>query len=220
MVVEDDREVSHALREVLTRQSYSVDVLATGEDALRHAAETSYDLILLDYVLPGINGREVCSMLRERGFASPILMLTVRAETSDKVGALDQGADDYLTKPFSTDELLARVRALLRRPKPLQPDTLQIGDLVIDTQRQKVMRGEREIYLTRKEFALVEYLMRNRGLVLSRHQIMEHVWDRNADPFSNTIETHMMTLRKKIDSPEKQKLIHTVQGRGYKLDLG
>jgi DNA-binding response OmpR family regulator len=219
LVVEDDRQVSRALRDTLAKQSFVVDTTATGEDALQLAGEAAYDLVLLDHMLPGMDGLQVCAKLRERKFSSPILMLTVRSETSDKVSALDGGADDYLTKPFSTEELLARVRALLRRPKPLQSDILEVADLRLDTKRQQVMRGDREIYLTRKEFGLLEYLMRNRGLVLTRTQITEHVWDRNADPFSNTIETHMMTLRKKIDAPEKQKLIHTIQGRGYKLDL-
>lgn len=219
LVVEDDRQVSRALRDTLAKQSFVVDTTATGEDALQLAGEAAYDLVLLDHMLPGMDGLQVCAKLRERKFSSPILMLMVRSETSDKVSALDGGADDYLTKPFSTEELLARVRALLRRPKPLQSDILEVADLRLDTKRQQVMRGDREIYLTRKEFGLLEYLMRNRGLVLTRTQITEHVWDRNADPFSNTIETHMMTLRKKIDAPEKQKLIHTIQGRGYKLDL-
>ncbi|QQR60659.1 response regulator transcription factor [Candidatus Uhrbacteria bacterium] len=219
LVVEDDRQVSQALKDVLTKQSFSVDTTATGEDALRLANDVAYDVILLDYVLPGIDGKQVCKILRERGFHTPILMLTVRCETSDKVCALDEGADDYLTKPFSTDELVARVRALLRRSKAFQSDTFQLDDLVIDGKRQRVVRGQREIYLTRKEFGLLEYLMRNQGVVLSRTDIMEHVWDKSADPGSNTIETHMMTLRKKVDEAGKSKLIHTVQGRGYKIEV-
>lgn len=218
LIVEDDRSVSQVIRDVLTKNAYSVDVTATGEEALRLAAETPYDLVLLDYCLPGMDGKQVCITLRDRGFSAPILMLTVRCDISDKVCALDDGADDYLTKPFSSDELVARVRALLRRPKAFQSELLELDDLMLDGKRQRVTRGECEIYLTRKEFSLLEYLMRHPGIVLSRNDIMQHVWDRGIDPASNTIETHMMTLRKKIDVAEKPKLIHTVQGRGYKME--
>lgn len=218
LLVEDDRDVALALKSALESHGFSVDVGETGEEGLKLASSTAYDIILLDHVLPGMHGTEVCAALRSNGVKSPILMLTVRASTDDKVEALDQGADDYLTKPFSQDELLARVRALLRRPQGYQGNVIQIEDLVIDTRKQSVLRGSSEIYLTRKEFSLLEYFAKNRGTVLSRNVIMEHVWDIHADPFSNTIETHIMTLRKKIDAPYVKKLIHTVQGRGYRLD--
>jgi DNA-binding response OmpR family regulator len=150
---------------------------------------------------------------------SPIILLSVTASTEEKINLLNCGADDYLTKPFSFKELLARIRALLRRPRSIESDILEIGDLRIDVARQKVTRGGKEIYLTRKEFSLMEYLMRHRSMVVSRGMIMEHVWNADSDPFSNTIEAHILNLRKKIDQGFGGKLIHTVPGRGYKIDV-
>lgn len=183
------------------------------------AEQSEYDLIILDYVLPGIDGKEVCLRLRKDGVRAPILMLTVKNETLDKVAALDVGMDDYLTKPFSMDELRARVRALLRRPQQLLEDTFKVDDLVFNVHKQQAYRGNKEIYLTRKEAMLLEYLLRNRGIVLSRYLLLEHVWGSDVDPLTNSIEMHIMNLRKKIDSTTKRKLIHTIPGRGYTLDL-
>jgi DNA-binding response OmpR family regulator len=168
--------------------------------------------------LPRNTGLDICKELRTRNIKTPIIGLSVKSETVNKIGFLNAGADDYLTKPFSFEELLARIRALLRRPKELQSDILEIGDLELDCKRHIVKKNGQEVYLTRKEFLLLEYLMRNRGTVLSRGMILEHVWDMNADPFSNTIETHIMTLRRKLDSERHARLIQTVPGIGYRFD--
>lgn len=219
LVVEDDPQVASSLKACFEAEAFTVDVASDGEQGLRSAKSVDYDLMILDYVLPELDGMELCRMIREHGKKAPILMLTVRAETPDKVAALDIGADDYLTKPFSVDELRARVRALMRRPQGIMDDTLKIDDLALDVQRQRIMRGEKEVYLTRKEFMLLEYLLRNQGIVLSRQKLLAHVWGSDIDSSSNTIEMHVMSLRKKIDAPARRKLIHTVPGRGYTADL-
>lgn len=217
LIVEDDPEVSSVLKHTLEGQAYSVDVTANGAEALRQAENVSYDLVLLDFLLPDMDGTKICAKLREAGFTAPILMLTVKQDTGDKVHALDTGADDYLTKPFSTEELLARIRALLRRQPAVVERKITVGDLTLDTVKQTVMRGKNDIYLTRKEYALLEYLMRHADAVCSREELLEHVWDKTVDAQTNSLEMHIMTLRKKVDSMSRRKLLHTVPGRGYRL---
>jgi two-component system copper resistance phosphate regulon response regulator CusR len=209
------RAVAKGLRE----HTYAVDVSEDGNDALDQASINDYDLILLDVLLPGQDGFEVCRALRARGDATPILMLTARATVDDRIKGLDAGADDYLTKPYSFRELLARVRALLRREPQLLPAQLEIDNLVVDSVSHKVTRAGCSIDLTAKEYALLEYLARHVGQLVSRAQIAEHVWDDSFEPFSNTIEVYMNRLRKKIDEEHAVKLLHTRRGEGYILEL-
>ena len=218
LIVEDDREISDFLRNNLKAESFAVDCSRDGEDGSYMARTHDYDLIILDNVLPRKSGHEVCQDIRKAGKNTPIIVLSVQSEVNDKVDMLNCGADDYLTKPFAYKELQSRVRALLRRPNPLVSPILKVDDLMLDSTQQKVSRGSKDIYLTRKEFALTEYLMRNSGSVVSRGMLMEHVWNGSVDPFSNTIESHILNIRKKIDRSSKKKLIHTVPGRGYKIE--
>ena len=217
LVVEDEKKIAAFIERGLKEKHYTVDVAADGEQGSMLASVNDYDLIILDNILPKKTGLQVCQEVRKDGKSVPIIVLSVKSETSTKVELLNAGADDYLSKPFSLEELLARVRALLRRPSQVEGDILQIADLVLDSKKQIVKRGAKEVYLTRKEFALLEYLLKNAGAVLSRGMIMEHVWNMSADPFSNTIESHILSLRRKIDTNIKKKLIHTIPGRGYKL---
>jgi two-component system copper resistance phosphate regulon response regulator CusR len=205
--------ISRGLRE----HAYAVDVAGDGEAALYQTAINVYDAIVLDVLLPLRDGFEVCRQLRAQGNATPILMLTARATVDDRITGLDSGADDYLTKPFAFRELLARLRALLRRGHELRPAQLRITDLMIDTASHKVTRGENEIELTAKEYALLEYLARRVGQLVTRAEIAEHVWDESFDPFSNAIEVYINRLRKKIDDRSPIKLIHTRRGAGYLL---
>ncbi len=219
LIVEDEKDIRDFVAKSLRAESFAVDTAPDGEKGSFLARTNDYDLVILDNIMPKKSGLQVCQEIRADGKTVPILILSVKSETNTKVDLLNAGADDYLTKPFSLDELLARVRALLRRPKQIENEVLKIDDLVVDVNRQTVQRAGQDIYLTRKEFALLVYLLKNQGLVLSRGMIMEHVWDMTADPFSNTIESHILSLRRKIDSQGKKKLIHTVPGRGYKIDL-
>ena len=201
----------------LREHAYAVDVAEHGEDALYQSSINNYDLILLDVLLPGCDGFEVCRELRRRGAATPILMLTARATVDDRITGLDAGADDYLTKPFSFGELLARVRALLRRERQLHPSQFEIDNLIVDSASHRVTRAAQSIDLTAKEYALLEYLARRAGHLVTRAEIAEHVWDDSFDPFSNTIEVYVNRLRKKIDEQHQIKLIHTRRGEGYVL---
>lgn len=218
LIVEDQKELRLSLKEAIESECFVVDAAEDGERGAFLACTNDYDLIILDNNLPKKSGPQVCAEVRKQGKSVPILILSVEAAPPKKVELLNMGADDYLTKPFSLEELMARIRALLRRPKLSETEILKAGDLTLDVKRHLVFRGKREIYLTKKEFMLLEYLMKNQDAVVSRGGIMEHVWDVNADPFSNTIETHILSLRKKIAS-DKKKFIHTVPGRGYKLTL-
>jgi len=204
--------ISKGLRE----NAYAVDVAAEGAEALYLAEINDYDLIILDVMLPVVDGFEVCRTLRERGKETPVLMLTARGTVEDRIEGLDSGADDYLTKPFSFRELLARMRALLRRSKVIHLDQYTVSDLVIDTRSQSVVRSGNPISLTTKEYALLEYLARNTGKVVGRAEIAQHVWDENYDPFSNVIEVHMNRLRRKIEI-NGPPLIRTRRGAGYLL---
>lgn len=218
LVIDDEKQIRDFVSGMLIAENFSVDMAEDGEMGSYLARTNDYDIVILDNILPGKLGADVCRDIRAARKTMPILMLTVVSEVSRKIEGLNMGADDYMTKPFALDELLARVRALTRRPRAVVEETLIVDDLVLNTRNYSIARGKRKIYLTRKEFELLEYLMRNQGRVLSRAMIMEHVWDLNADPFSNTIETHILNLRRKLEGAGRTKLIHTVPGRGYKID--
>ena len=218
LLIEDDVTIARLLKEGLEDESYAVDVANDGSEGYRTAVADDYDVIILDIMLPEMNGYEVCRALRNDGNKTPILMLTARDAERDTVEGLDTGADDYLAKPFSFDVLLARIRALLRRPNEKLEEILQVGDLKLDPSSKKVTRASQEISLTAKEYGVLEYLMRNKGKVLSKEQIISHVWDFDADVLPNNVELFIMFLRRKIDKPFKLKLIHTVSGFGYKLE--
>jgi DNA-binding response OmpR family regulator len=217
LIVEDDASVRLAVKSGLEAECFVVEEAADGEAGMKLALERTYDLIILDYMLPKKNGIEICSALREANNATPVLLLSVQSEVADKVQALNVGADDYMTKPFSFTELVARVRALLRRPAALVEEIVSFDDLTLDPRKQKVMKGKQEIYLTRKEFMLLEYLLKNQGAVVTRTMLIDHVWDASIDASSNTIESHILSLRKKLGK-KRNRLIHTVPGRGYKID--
>jgi DNA-binding response OmpR family regulator len=220
LLVEDDARIARFVAKGLREQAYAVDVSATGDDALYQAEINSYDLIILDVMIPGRDGFEVCRELRKSGQRTPILMLTARDAVEDRIKGLDHGADDYLTKPFEFRELLARLRALLRRSGELRPPQITVGDLVLDTAAQSVSRAGRQIPVTAKEYALIEFLARNAGRVVGRAEIAEHVWDETFDPFSNLIEVYVNRVRRKIDSGAAKPLLHTRRGAGYLLGTG
>ena len=220
LLVEDEPSAARMMAKGLREQTYAVDVAQDGEGALYQANVNDYDLIILDIMLPGKDGFEVCRELRAAGSPVPVLMVTARDTIDDRVGGLDIGADDYLTKPFDFRELLAHIRALLRRGQSLQPDTIKVDDLEMDTRAQQVRRAGRGVYLTAKEYALLEYLARRAGEVVARADIAEHVWDESFDPFSNLIEVYVQRLRRKIDDGHATKLLHTRRGAGYVLSQG
>ena len=217
LLVEDDPRIARFVSQALREQSYAVDLTADGEDALYKASINDYDAVILDIMIPGRDGFEVCRELRAEGLTVPIVMLTARDSVQDRITGLDTGADDYLTKPFEVSELLARLRALLRRGHVIRPATITIADLVIDTRAHRVTREGRNIELTAKEYALLEYMARERGRVLTRAEIAEHVWDENFDPLSNLIDVNINRLRRKIDDHFSPPLIHTRRGEGYML---
>ncbi len=219
LVVEDEKRIRDYLKEHLKPDFYEVDLAADGQKGLELMRLNHYDLVILDNVLPKKSGLEVCTQARAFGITSPILVLSVLSDVKQKVALLDAGADDYLAKPFSFKELQSRMNALLRRPKSLEQEIIVVQDVTLNTSTHEVKRANSDITLTRKEFMLLRYFMRNAGLVLSRGMLIEHVWDMNADPFSNTIEAHIVSLRKKLVDKE-QKFIQTISGRGYKLSRG
>ncbi len=218
LVVEDDQRIAHFVAKGLRENTYAVDVAVDGAAALYQSAINVYDAVVLDVMLPVKDGFAVCREMREAGVKTPILMLTARDAVEDKVDGLDAGADDYLTKPFAFDELLARLRALLRRSGDVRPSRIIIADLEIDTAGQRVWRGGNEISLTSKEYALLEYLARERGKIVGRAEIAEHVWDENFDIFSNLIDVYVKRLRTKMDEGFAAPLIRTRRGQGYILD--
>ncbi len=218
LIIDDDLTLAQSLKLSLENERFLVDLAHDGEKGSFLARTNDYDLILLDLMLPKQDGLMTCREIRSDGLKVPILVLSAKTELPTKIELLNAGVDDYLTKPFAQDELMARIKAILRRPKSMLSEVLHVSDLMIDAKKHVVKRGDRKIYLTKKEFILLEYLMQHEGIVLSRSNIMEHVWDMNADPFSNTIETHILNLRKKIDRQSTAKLIHTVPGRGYKIE--
>lgn len=218
LVVEDERRIAAFIERGLEEEGYAVDVAYDGEEALDWAAVVEYDLILLDILLPKKDGIQVCRALRDRGSKVPILMLTARDAVEDRVRGLDSGADDYLVKPFAFQELLARIRALLRRQSEVKTAQLQVSDLVLDTVTRRATRAGQVIELTAREYALLEFLMRHPCQVLSRTQIAEHVWDYDFFSTSNVVDVYIGYLRRKIDQDFDQKLIQTVRGAGYKIE--
>jgi DNA-binding response OmpR family regulator len=215
LVIEDDRTVGQYVKRGLTEAGSQVDLVSDGAEGLRVASDGHYDVLVLDLRLPTMDGREVLRTLRDRGNAVPVLVLTAQDTVDFKVQALRMGADDYVTKPFALEELLARVEALGRRPKAMAPPLLRVGDLVLDTGSREVRRGGRPIELTPKEYAVLEYLVRHRGRVMPRTLITEYAWDYHFDPGTNIVDVVITRLRKKIDAPREPKLIHTVRGVGY-----
>ncbi len=217
LLIEDEKKLSQVIKKGLTEQGFAVDTAYDGEEGLYLAEEESYDAIILDVMLPKIDGVEVCRQLREKKIGTPILMLTAKTQVNDRVGGLEVGADDYLTKPFAFAELKARIQALMRRAFK-QPETvIKIDSLEINPTKHLVKRGNQIISLTPKEFAILEYLVRYRDRVVTRTQITEHTWDYNFESLSNVIDVFIATLRRKIDKGQGKKLIHTVHGVGYKL---
>lgn len=220
LIIEDEKDIINIIKPGLEAEFFVVDTAEEGERGLFLALTNDYDLIILDNTLPKKSGAEVCREIRLHKKTLPIIILSVLSETSKKVELLEMGADDYLTKPFSFQELLARIKTVLRRPKQIQDEVLKVDGLELDLRRNLVKRDGVDINLTRKQFMLLEYLMRHQGTVVTRGMLMEHVWETDVDPFSNTIETHILSLRKKIKVKNSQsELIHTIPGRGYKIDV-
>ncbi|HAP37425.1 DNA-binding response regulator [Candidatus Shapirobacteria bacterium RIFOXYD1_FULL_38_32] len=219
LVVEDEHRIANSIKKGLQLEKYAVDLAYTGTDGYDLAVTEEYDLILLDLMLPGMDGIQICMKLRQKQIHTPILMLTAKSQTDDKIEGLDSGADDYLTKPFSFEELLARIRALIRRPPNSLSNILTIGDISLNTLNFEVKRQNKPITLSGKEFSLLEYLMRHPGQIIKKDQIINHVWDYESNILPNTVEVYIKKLRQKIDNPfPKQKpLIHTVRGFGYKI---
>jgi len=217
LVIEDEKKIADFIKRGLKEEGYAIDVAYDGEEGHFLAKTNDYDIILLDLMLPKIDGLALCKMLRKEGSATPIIMLTAKTTVEDKVTGLDTGADDYLTKPFAFEELLARIRAILRKKDAKTVNVLKVDDLTLDLLSHKVVRSGKEINLTTKEYALLEYLMRNAETIVTRTMISEHVWDVDFDTFTNVIDVYINYLRNKIDSGFEKKLIHTIRGRGYVL---
>ena len=217
LIVEDDLKIASLIRRILREEGMAPDVAVKGEDALWMAGATDYDAVVLDVMLPGIDGFTTCRQLRDDGVQAPVLMLTARDAVEDRVAGLDGGADDYLVKPFSFEELLARIRALVRRGPVERPAVLEVGDLRLDPATHQVRRGDTEIELSQKEFALLHTFMRRPGEVLSRFYLLEHAWENDYENRSNVIDVYIRYLREKIDRPFKVKSIETVLRVGYRL---
>ena len=217
LIVEDELRMASLIRRGLVKEGLAADVAVSGEDALWLAPAHDYDVIVLDVMLPGLNGFETCRRLRSSGVWAPVLMLTARDSVEDRVAGLDTGADDYLVKPFAFAELLARLRALARRGEPERPTMLEVGDLRLDPARREVRRGSGQIQLSAKEFALLETFMRRPGEVLSRLHLLEHAWDFAYENRSNVIDVYIRRLRRKIDEPFGRRSLETVRGAGYRL---
>jgi DNA-binding response OmpR family regulator len=217
LVVEDEEKIAQFVRSGLVEAGYEADVLSSGEDAIHTAKQKEYDLIVLDVILPGKSGIEVCRSLRQGHLATPILMLSALGSVAEKIAGLDAGADDYLAKPFAFEEFLARIRALLRKKEAASGNRLECGDLTVDMLTRKVERAGRSIDLSNKEYALLEYLMKCQGRVVTRNMIAEHVWNLDFHTSTNVIEVYINYLRKKIDADAPAKLIRTLRGRGYRI---
>ncbi len=218
LIIDDDTTLLNSLRLSLESESYAVDTCSDGETGSYFARTNEYDVIILDVMLPKKTGHAVCAEIRDAGRNTPIIGLSIIGGPSEAITFLERGGDDYLAKPFSFHELRARIRCLIRRPHVLINDILTIDTLTVNAQKHTVMRGSEYIYLTRKEFALLEFMMRNKQHIVSRGMIMEHVWNIDSDPFSNTIEAHILNLRRKIERKDRPKLIHNIPGRGYTID--
>ncbi len=220
LVVDDEVDLTEAIARGLRRQGYAVDTAINGEEAIEKSSYTAYDLVCLDLTMPDIDGLEVCKILRKdppEGIIPRILMLTARDTIEERIAGLDVGADDYLVKPFAFDELAARIRSLLRRDGGRSGAVLQVGPLIMDTARHIVTRDDRTLDLTAKEFAVLRYLMSRPGEVVSQEDLLEHVWDEHADPFTNTVRVTVGTLRRKVNSGQENSILETVVGRGYRL---
>jgi two-component system, OmpR family, response regulator len=219
LVVEDDAKLARALQRGLQREGYVIDLADTGDEGLSQARENDYDVVLLDVMLPGRDGFSVCRAMRRSERWTPVLMLTARDQVSDRIRGLDAGADDYLVKPFDFGELLARLRALIRRGPSERPPVLEVGDLRVDPASRVVSRGGNEIELTVREFALLHFLARHAGEVVSREQLLEHVWDDAGDGSTNVVDVYVGYLRNKLDRPLRKKMIRTVRGVGFRLEV-
>ncbi len=219
LVVEDEHRIANSIKKGLELERYAVDVAYNGLDGYDLASTEDYDLIILDLMLPGMDGLKICQQLRQKGNHVPILILTARGQTEDKVKGLDMGADDYLVKPFSFEELLARIRALSRRPHNSFGDIITLEDLTLNTRTFEINRAGRRITLSSKEFSLLEYLIRHSHQIINKNQIISHVWNYDANILTNTVEVYIKNLRSKIDTPftNKKPLINTIRGFGYKL---
>jgi DNA-binding response OmpR family regulator len=217
LIVEDESRLAKIVQQGLQTAGYEVDIVDTAEKALVMSRDSMYDCFIIDVMLPGMDGLQLCRDLRDQGIRVPMLLLTARDTTADKIAGLDAGADDYLTKPFEFDEFNARVRALLRKGKGYERPAYRVADLVIDPNQRRVMRGAREITLSRKEYALLEFLARNQGHLVTRPMISHSVWDNDTSTYTNIIDVFIATLRKKVDCEGEAKLIHTVRGRGFML---
>lgn len=217
LIVEDERLIAQALKKGLTQEHYIVDLAFDGESGLDFALTGEYDIILLDLMLPKINGIDVCLKIREEGIQTPVIMLTAKGQIEDKIKGLNCGADDYMVKPFAFEELLARIRAIARRPQSTSSEIISVGDLSMDLSTYQVTRQKKNISLSGKEYALLECLMRHADQILTKDQLIQHVWNYESDILPNTVEVYIRNLRLKIDKPFKTKLIKTVRGFGYKI---
>jgi len=218
LVVEDEIKLANAIARALKLQKYAVDVVFDGIKGFNFAVGEEFDLLILDINLPGMDGLEICRKIRQEGLHTPILMLTARGQTTDKVTGLDEGADDYLVKPFSFEELFARIRALIRRPQKTNKSILRVKDLALDIIKFKVERNNQPIALSAKEFSILEYLLRHKNMVISRQQLIAHIWSYDADVLPNVVEVHIKHLRDKIDTPFSDKLIKTIRTKGYMIE--
>jgi len=219
LIIEDEHKIAQALKKALEQENFAVDISYDGDDGYAMATTEPYDVAIIDWMIPGkYDGVGIIKEMRKAKIHTPVLLLTAKGNLSDRTTGLDSGADDYLVKPFALEELLARVRALLRRPVEVQQTVLTVGDLTLNTITFEVKRGEKVINLTGKEFALLEYLLRNQGRPSNKDTIISHVWDYNADVLPNTVEVYMKYLRQKVDDPFKTKLLHTIRGFGYKIE--
>ncbi len=218
LIIEDDPDIREFVKIGFEAEGYAVDTASDGQQGSFMARTNAYGIIVLDYSLPSKNGFEICDEIRGTGSSVPIVFLSVIGDTKKKIEAFNKGADDYITKPFHFDELRARVKALLRRPQTIENPVIKVGEMTIDTEKRIAYRDGIAIQLTKKEYGLLEYLMRNPDIALSRSMIMEHVWNAESDPFSNTIEAHVLNLRKKIGGPGKKDIIISVPGRGYMIE--
>ena len=217
LIIEDEHKIANALKRVFQQEHYAVDVCYDGEEGLAMGTNQPYDIMIIDLGLPKKDGLQVIKELRQQSVHTPVIVLTAKGSTSEKVAGLDAGADDYILKPFAMDEVLARVRALLRRPADQQTTVLEAEDLTLNTTTYEVKRGGKVIPLTSKEFSLLEYLLRNKGRPLSKDEIIGHVWDYDADVLPNTVEVYIRYLRQKIDDPFNKPIIHTARGFGYSV---
>jgi len=219
LIIDDERAIVEFLKQGLEAQFFDIETASDGERGAFLGRTGNYDLIILDYVLPKMNGPEVLKEIRNEKKHVPVIMLTVKSEISAKEQMFSLGADDYLTKPFLFDELLLRIQAILKRPTKIEGDFFKIDNLTLNARTKIIRRASQEIYLTRREFNLLEYLLRHRDQIVARQELLEHVWDYNFDPFSNSIESHIASLRRKLNQNKNRNLIHTFNGRGYKLAL-